>query len=155
MDFTILADESTDDGDLSQLAIFVRIIGRDHRLIEYFLVITRIIISKTAAAIMDVISNFDFKSNTTFLLIYNSVVWMELIPWVVNVAVCIVWSNILHRMLSISIAVITGFHCPLFIYFKNFLHSYHLMLYSFLYGSCLSAVPSTKKFSTICNVFVS
>ena len=67
MDFTILADESTDDGDLSQLAIFVRIIGRDHRPIEYFLVITRIIISKTAAAIMDVISNFDFKSNTTFL----------------------------------------------------------------------------------------
>ena len=67
MDFTILADESADDGDLSQLAIFVRIIGRDHRLIEYFLVITRIIISKTAAAIMDVISNFDFKSNTTFL----------------------------------------------------------------------------------------
>ena len=58
MDFTILADESTDDGDRSQLATFVRIMGRDHRSIERFLGITRIAISKTAAVIMDIISNF-------------------------------------------------------------------------------------------------
>ena len=58
MDFTILADESTDDCDWSQLAIFVRIIGSDHRPIEHFLGITCIAISKTAAAIMDIISNF-------------------------------------------------------------------------------------------------
>ena len=58
MDFTILADESTDDGDRSQLAIFVRIIGSDHRPIEHFLGITRIAISKNAAAIMDIISKF-------------------------------------------------------------------------------------------------
>ena len=37
MDFTVLADESTDDGDRSQLAIFARIIGSDHRQIEHFL----------------------------------------------------------------------------------------------------------------------
>ena len=58
MDFTILADEGTDVGYRSQLAIFVRIIGSDHRPIEHFLGITRIAISKTAAAIMDIISNF-------------------------------------------------------------------------------------------------
>ena len=58
MDFTKLADEITDDGDSSQLASFVRIIGSDQRPIEYFLGITRIAISKTAAAIMDIISNF-------------------------------------------------------------------------------------------------
>ena len=58
MDFTILADESTDDCDWSQPAIFVRIIGSDHRPIEHFLGITCIAISKTAAAIMDIISNF-------------------------------------------------------------------------------------------------
>ena len=34
---TVLADESTDDGDRSQLAIFARIIGSDHRQIEHFL----------------------------------------------------------------------------------------------------------------------
>ena len=58
MDFTILADESTDDRDRSQLAIFVRIIGSDHKPIEHFLAITRIAISKAVAAIMDIISNF-------------------------------------------------------------------------------------------------
>ena len=58
MDFTILADEITDDGDQSQLAIFVHIIGSDHRPIEHFLGITCIAISKTAAIIMDIISNF-------------------------------------------------------------------------------------------------
>ena len=58
MDFAILADESTDDGDGSQRAIFVHIIGSDHRPIEHFLGITCIVISKTAAAIMDNIRNF-------------------------------------------------------------------------------------------------
>ena len=56
MDFTILADESTDDGDRSQQAIFVHIIGSNHRPIEHVLGITRIAISKTAA--VDIISNF-------------------------------------------------------------------------------------------------
>ena len=58
MDFTILAGESTDDGDQSQLAIFVCTIGSDHRPIEHFLRINCITISKTAATIMDIISNF-------------------------------------------------------------------------------------------------
>ena len=58
MDFTLLADESTDDGDGSQQAIFVCIIGSDHRPIEHFLGITCIVISKTAATIMDNIRNF-------------------------------------------------------------------------------------------------
>ena len=58
MDFAILADESTDDGDGSQRAIFVHIIGSDHRPIEHFLGITCIAISKTAAIVMDIISNF-------------------------------------------------------------------------------------------------
>ena len=57
IDFMILADESTDDRGQSQQAIFVRIIGSDHRAIEYFLGITHIAISKTAA-IMDIPSNF-------------------------------------------------------------------------------------------------
>ena len=56
MDFTILADESTDDGDRSQQAIFVHIIGSNHTPIEHVLGITRIAISKTAA--VDIISNF-------------------------------------------------------------------------------------------------
>ena len=59
IDFMILADESADDRGQSQQAIFVRIIGSDHRAIEYFLGITHITISKTAAAaIMDITSNF-------------------------------------------------------------------------------------------------
>ena len=58
MDFTILEDKSTYDGDGSQPAIFVHIIGSDHRPIEHFLGITCIVISKTAAAIMDNIRNF-------------------------------------------------------------------------------------------------
>ena len=58
MDFTIIADESTDDGDRSQLTVFVRIIGSNHRPVEHFLGITRIAISKSAAAIMDIISKF-------------------------------------------------------------------------------------------------
>ena len=37
VDFTILADESTDDGDRSQLAIFISIIGNDNKPIEQFL----------------------------------------------------------------------------------------------------------------------
>ena len=57
---------------------------------------------------------------------------MELIPRVVNIAVCNVLSNILRCMLSISIAVITSLHCALFLYLKNFFHSYHSMLCSFL-----------------------
>ena len=55
MHFMILAVESTDDGDRSQLAILVRTIESNHRPIES---ITHIAISKTAAAIMDIISNF-------------------------------------------------------------------------------------------------
>ena len=78
MDFTILADKSTDDGDRSKLAIFVHIIGSNQRPIEHFLGITRIAISKTAAAIMDIISKFLFQKK--YNLIYGSVVWMELIP---------------------------------------------------------------------------
>ena len=58
MDFPILADESTDDEDRSQIAISVRITGSDHRPIKHFLGITRIAISKTAAAIMSIISKF-------------------------------------------------------------------------------------------------
>ena len=58
MDFTILADESNDDGDRSQLAIFVRIIGSDNKPIERFLGITRVGTSKTAAAIMEIIETF-------------------------------------------------------------------------------------------------
>ena len=61
MGFTILTDESTDDGDQSQLAIFVHIIGSDHRPNEHYLGITCIAISKTAAAIVDIISNFLFS----------------------------------------------------------------------------------------------
>ena len=57
MDFTILVDENTDDGDRSKLAIFVRIIGSDHRPIKHFLGISCIAISKTAAGIIDIISN--------------------------------------------------------------------------------------------------
>ena len=48
-DFIILADISTDNGDRSQPAIFVHIIGSNHRPIEHFLGITCITISKTAA----------------------------------------------------------------------------------------------------------
>lgn len=58
MDFTILADESTDEGDRSQLALFVRIIGNDYKPIERFLGITRVGTSKTAAAIMEIIKTF-------------------------------------------------------------------------------------------------
>ena len=58
MDFTILADEITDDGDRSQLAIFVRIIGCDNKPTECFLGITRVGTSKTAAAIMEIIETF-------------------------------------------------------------------------------------------------
>ena len=58
MDFTILAEERTDDGDRSQLTVFLRIIGSDHGPIEHFLGITYIAISKTAAAIIDIINNF-------------------------------------------------------------------------------------------------
>ena len=68
----------------------------------------------------------------------------------------------LHRLIKHSsphaeyiIAVITVLHCALFIYLKNSLHTYHLIPRSFLYGSCLSTVPSRKKFSTICSVFMS
>ena len=61
MGFTILTDESTDDGDQNQLAIFVHIIGSDHRPNEHYLGITCIAISKTAAAIVDIISNFLFS----------------------------------------------------------------------------------------------
>ena len=56
--FTILADEHIDDGDRSQLAIFVCITESHHRPIEHFLGITCIASSKTAAAVMDAISNF-------------------------------------------------------------------------------------------------
>ena len=51
MDFTILADESIGSNHRS-------IIGSNHRPIERFLGITRIAISKTAAAIMDITNNF-------------------------------------------------------------------------------------------------
>ena len=56
--FTILADEHIDDGDRSQLAIFVCITESHHRPIEHFLGITCIASSKTAASVMDAISNF-------------------------------------------------------------------------------------------------
>ena len=58
VDFTILADESTDDGDRSQLAIFIRIIGNDNKPIERFLGLTRVGTSKTAATIMELIHTF-------------------------------------------------------------------------------------------------
>ena len=57
MDFTYLQTR-VNHGDQSQLAIFVRIIGSDHRPIEHFLGITRITISKAATALMDVTSNY-------------------------------------------------------------------------------------------------
>ena len=152
MDFRKLAGESTDDGDQSQSDIFVSIMGSDHRPIEHFLGITHIAVSKTAAAIMDIISNFLISKE---IQPSYSVVWMEQIPLVVNVAVCNALSNILHRMLSISITVITGFHCALHIYLNNSLHSYHVILCSFLCGNCLNTVPSRKKFSTICSVSMS
>ena len=124
MDFTILADESTDDGDRRRLAIFVRIIGSDHRPIEHFLEITLIAISKTAAAIMDIISKF--------------LISKEIQPSYIRFCGldgtncmsserCGLQRLIKHSSI-ISIAVITGLHCALFIYLKNFPHSYHLIL---------------------------
>ena len=155
MDFTILADESTDDGDRSQLAIFVCVIGSDHRLVEHFLGITRIAISKTAAAIIDIISKFLISKETQPSYIRfcsldgtNSM----------SSERCGLQRLIKHSLPHaeyITVAVITGLHCALFIYLKHFRHSYHLILCSFLYGSCLSTVPSRKKFSMICNVFMS
>ena len=154
MDFTILADKSTDDGDQSQLAIFVRIIGSDHRSIEHFLGITRIAISKTAAAIMDIISNFLISKE-----IQPSYIRFCGLDGTNSMSSerCSLQRLIKHSSLHAEyiIAAITGLHCALFIYLKNFLHSYHLILCSFLYGSCLSTVLSRKKFSTICRVFIS
>ena len=113
MDFTILEDESTDDGDRSQLAIFVRIIGSNDRPIEHFLGITRIAISKTAATIMDIISNFLISKEMQLSYIRfcglneaNSV----------SSECCG-----LQRLIKDPIAVINGLHCALFIYFKNVL----------------------------------
>ena len=149
MDFRKLAGESTDDGDQSQRAIFVSIMGSDHRPIEHFLGITHIAVSKTAAAIMDIISNFLISKEIQ----PYSVVWMELIPLVVNVPVCNVLSNILHRMLSISITVITGFHCALHIYLKNSLHSYHVILCSFLCGNFKYSTIKKEVFNDMQRVY--
>ena len=58
VDFKIIADERSDEKDHSQPAIFVHIIVSDNRAIERFLGVTCVGISKTAAAIMDIISIF-------------------------------------------------------------------------------------------------
>ena len=124
MDFTILADESTDDGDRSQLAIFVRIIGSDHRPIEHFLEITLIAISRTAAAIMDIISKFLISKE-----IQPSYIRFCGLDGTNSISSerCGLQRLIKHSSI-ISIAVITGLHCALFIYLKNLPHSYHLIL---------------------------
>ena len=150
MDFTILADESTDDRDQSQQAIFVSIIGSDHRPIEHFLEITLIAISKTAADIMDIISKFLISKEIQPYIRFSDLDGTNSM----SSERCRLQRLIKHSSI-ISIAVITDLHCALFIYSKNFPHSYHLIRCSFLYGSCLSTVPSRKKFSTICSVFMS
>ena len=150
MDFRKLAGESTDDGDQSQRAIFVSIMGSDHRPIEHFLGITHIAVSKTAAAIMDITSNLLISKE---IQPSYSVVWMELIPLVVNVPVCNALSNILHRMLSISITVITGFHFALHIYLKNSLHSYHVILCSFLCGNFKYSTIKKEVFNDMQRVY--
>ena len=58
MDYIILADESTADGNHSQLAIFVCTIRNNPRPIEHFPDTVHICISKTAAVIIDIISTF-------------------------------------------------------------------------------------------------
>ena len=153
MDFTILADKSTDDGDQSQLAIFERIIGSDHRPIEHFLGITRIAISKTAGVIMDIISNFLISKEIKPYMRFCGLDGTNSMSSERCGLQCLIKHSSPHA--EYIIAAITGLHSALFIYLKNFLHSYHLILCSFLYGSCLSTVLSRKKFSTICRVFIS
>ena len=122
MDFTIPADEGADDGDQRQRAIFVRIIGSNHRPIEHFLGITHIAISKTAAAIMDITNNFlILKEVQPFYVRFCGLDGTNSISSE-RCGLHNALSNILHRMLSISIAAITGLHCALFFYLKNYLH---------------------------------
>ena len=122
MDFTIPADEGADDGDQSQRVIFVRIIGSNHRPIEHFLGITHIAISKTAAAIMDITNNFlILKEVQPFYVRFCGLDGTNSISSE-RCGLHNALSNILHRMLSISIAAITGLHCALFFYLKNYLH---------------------------------
>ena len=122
MDFTIPADEGADDGDQSQRAIFVRIIGSNHRPIEHFLGITHIAISKTAAAIMDITNNFlILKEVQPFYVRFCGLDGTNSISSE-RCGLHNALSNILHRMLSILIAAITGLHCALFFYLKNYLH---------------------------------
>ena len=144
--FAILADESTDDGDQSQLAIFVCLIGSHHRPIEDFLGITRIAILKTTAAIMDTISNFLISKEVQPYIRFCGLNRTILL---VSVAVSNILSNILCRIQSIPIAIITSLHWALFSYLKNFLHLYHLLLCSSMYESCLSTVPIRKEFFNI------
>ena len=75
MDSIILADESTVDGNHSQLAIFVCTIRNNPRPIEYFPDIVHICISKTAAVIMDIISTFlNSEKNITIL---HMILWFR------------------------------------------------------------------------------
>lgn len=66
-DFTLLADESTDNGGRSQLAIFVCLIEKNNTPIEMFLALTTLTESKTSAtileAILKVLENKDISSS--------------------------------------------------------------------------------------------
>ena len=126
--------------------------GSNHRPIEHFLGITCIAISKTTAAIMDIISKFLISKE-----IQPSYIQFCGLDGTNSMRSerCGLQSLIKHSLPHAEYTNCCNHVLAVITYLKNFLHSYHLILCSFLYGSCLRTVPSRKKFSTICSVFMS
>ena len=118
-----------------------------------FLGITRTAILKTAGTIMDIISKFLISKEIQPYLRFCGLNRTNSVSSERRGLQHLI--KILCHMLSIPIAIITWLHWGSFIYLKNFLHSYYLVLCSFLYESCLSTVLLRKKSSTICNMLMS
>ena len=61
-DFSLLADESTDEADRSELSIFVHYVDlQKHCPVEKFLGITQVEHSKTAAGLAEILNDFFIK----------------------------------------------------------------------------------------------
>ena len=130
------------------------IIGSDHRPIEHFLGINRIAISKPATAIMDIISNFLISKEIqpSYIRFFGLDGTNSMSSERCSLQCLIKHSSPHTEYINCCNHQLALWFVPLL---KNFFHSYQVIICFFQYGSCLSTVPSRKKFSTICSVFMS
>ena len=113
-DFTILADESTDKADHSQMSIFVRFVDAfDNKPVERFLGIVKLTTSKKAVDLHEIIiKHLESKNLDSFCICFSGLDGTNAMNGEQKGLQCLIRHTALHSLhFNTLIAEITDLHC--------------------------------------------